>query len=206
VDYGYLKELFCLCLEADYMNTDNMGSYCAMRSDDALYLFFEKSNGIEDWVNNLTYRVAVVEREEKWYCHEGFLSVWKSILPYIEGLISNKEVRKIVSVGYSHGAALALLCHEYVWSVRKDIISECEGYGYGCPRVIYGFVPKEGERWKNFYIIRNIDDMVTHLPPRALGYRHVGKLIEIGKRGLYTAVDAHREENYIYELDKLTSR
>ncbi|MBQ8658695.1 MAG: hypothetical protein IJ506_06125, partial [Clostridia bacterium] len=49
-------------------------------------------------------------------------------------------------------------------------------------------------------LVRNIDDIVTHLPPAVLGYSHVGKLLEIGKKGKYTAVEAHLSENILAEL------
>lgn len=202
INYEYLKQLFISCLEADYVDTEEDGSFAAVRDGDLLYLFFEKSNGVEDWINNLSYHAVSRGRiDDRWFCHEGFLEVFEDILPHIEGLILNKAVRRIVTVGYSHGAALALLCHEYVWYSRPDIRAECESFGFGCPRVIWGTVPKEGERWRSFYIVRNIDDVVTHLPPRALGYRHVGRLVEVGEIGKYSGIDAHRAENYIFELE-----
>ena len=49
-------------------------------------------------------------------------------------------------------------------------------------------------------VVRNIDDIVTHLPPKILGFTHVGKMLEIGKRGKYSSVDAHRPENIMREL------
>ena len=202
IDHEYLKQLFISCLEADYLDTEADGSFAAVRDGDLLYLFFEKSNGIEDWINNLSYHAVSRGRiDDGWFCHEGFLEVFESILPHIEGLIKSATVRKIIAVGYSHGAALALLCHEYIWYNRPDIRAACESFGFGCPRVIWGTVPREGERWRNFYIVRNTGDIVTHLPPRALGYRHVGRLIEIGGVGKYSGIDAHRAENYIFELE-----
>ena len=197
-----MRELFESCLEADYRHVEEGGSYATVRDGDLLYLFFEKSNGWEDWVNNLSYRAMPVEREgERWYCHEGFLAVWKAVLPYLERVLKSPSVRRVITVGYSHGAALALLCHEYVGYSRPDLRGSIEGYGFGCPRVIYGTVPDEGARWREFYVVRNIDDAVTHLPPKFLGYRHVGRLIEIGKRGKYSDIDAHRSENYLRELE-----
>ena len=201
VDSEYLRQLFLTCLEADYKHTDGNGSYATLRDGELLYLFFEKSNGGADWINNLSYRAANRGRlGERWFCHEGFLRVFNDILPEIEYEIADRTVRKIVTVGYSHGAALALLCQEHIWYTRPDVSDDCYAYGFGCPRVIFGTVPREGERWRNFYIVRNIDDLVTHLPPKALGYRHVGRLLEIGRAGKYTAIDAHREENYLLEL------
>ena len=61
-------------------------------------------------------------------------------------------------------------------------------------------MPNENDRWHDFYVIRNIDDAVTHLPPSLLGFRHVGNMIEIGEAGKYSSIDAHRAENYLYEL------
>ena len=43
-------------------------------------------------------------------------------------------------------------------------------------------------------------DIVTHLPPIARGYRHVGKTLELGEAGKYGPVDVHRSENIMREL------
>ncbi|MBQ2293894.1 MAG: hypothetical protein II258_00815 [Spirochaetales bacterium] len=51
-------------------------------------------------------------------------------------------------------------------------------------------------------MVRNIEDVVTHLPPAALGYRHVGKMLEIGAKGRYSDVDAHKAKNIEKELLK----
>lgn len=207
--------LFELCLDAEYVSVEESGSFCLERKGDILYVLFEKSNGVRDWENNLDFasvvhtssnkndKIAVAaysDMDEKWYCHGGFLRVWKSVLPYIEGALLDLEIRRIYCVGYSHGAALALLCHEYLWYNRQDIRESTFSFGFGCPRVIYGSVPREKERWANFYVIRNLDDIVTHLPLRILGYRHVGNLVEIGRRGSYSKIEAHMAENYILSL------
>ena len=57
---------------------------------------------------------VVMNMKIKWRCHRGFLRVWKTIKPYIEQIDFSKA-KKIVVVGYSHGAAIATLCHEYIW-------------------------------------------------------------------------------------------
>ena len=202
MDKKYLSELLSSCLEADYRQVENGGSFALVRDGEVLYIFFEKSNGLEDWYNNLSYKAVSRGRGgDDWYCHEGFLRVFNGVLPYIEGIISSKSVRRIITVGYSHGAALSLLCHEYVWYTREDIRENIEGYGFGCPRVVFGHVENEWERWKGFCVIRNIGDLITHLPPKALGYRHKGRLIEIGEKGKYSPTDAHRAENYTFELE-----
>lgn len=195
-----LLRLFEACLDREYREVENGGSFATLQDGGILYIFFEKSNGEVDWRNNFGYHSVRYPRVgESWFCHEGFLRVWESILPHIRRDIY--EARNgIVCVGYSHGAALALLCHEYVWYKRQGLRERSFGVGFGCPRVIWGRVPQESERWRNFFVIRNLDDLVTHLPPTLFGYRHVGNLIEIGSAGRYSMIDAHREENYISSL------
>ena len=202
MDKKYLSELFSACLEADYIQAKNGCSLSAVRDGDVLYIFFEKSNGLEDWYNNLSYRAVSRGRDgDEWLCHEGFLRAFEGGLPYLKGRIASRSVRRIVTVGYSHGAALSLLCHEYIWYTRADIRENIEGYGFGCPRVVFGSAKGERERWKNFFVIKNIDDLITHLPPSAFGYRHKGNFFVIGKRGKYSSIDAHRPENYTFELE-----
>lgn len=201
LDYKLLCELFEYCLDADYVTVENGGSYSVAVDRDVLYLFFEKSNGAEDWMNNLSYHAVSRGRAlDEWYCHEGFLTVFNSILPYIETYITDARFKSIISVGYSHGAALTLLVHEQIYQMRPDIRDNCYSLGFGCPRVVFGTVRDEGARWRSFYMIRNGVDAVTHLPPRVLGYRHVGNLIKIGENDKYGGIEAHKAENYITEL------
>ncbi len=206
-DGSFLAEMLSRCLYAEYLTVENSGSFAIGREGDSLYVFFEKSDGADDWENNFDFAVTEARREcvrecESWYVHGGFLRVWRSVLPYIEGALLDLSVRRIITVGYSHGAALALLCHEFIWYNRPDIRSNLFGYGFGCPRVIWGRVPMENERWQGFCRIKNYDDIVTHLPPKSFGFRHVGDIINIGVRGRYSRVDAHRAENYIKELTR----
>ena len=87
---------------------------------------------------------------------------------------------------------------------RPDLRDTVAGYGFGAPRVIFGALPPQvAKRWEGFTVIRNIDDIVTHLPPASLGYRHVGELLEIGEKGKYSPTDAHRAENILAELKKI---
>ena len=135
------------------------------------------------------------------FAHGGFLRVWESIKECISEEIQNKYYQKITVVGYSHGAALAVLCHEWIWYHHPTARKNLTGYGFGCPRVLYGCAtPTLARRWERFYVVRNIDDAVTHLPPRIMGYCHVGNLITVGEAGRYSQIDAHRPENYQKEL------
>lgn len=202
-----LEALFRACIGARYRHVENAGDYAIDRTGDSVRIFFEGSNGAEDWLNNFDFPAKAYEDmgAGRWFAHRGFLSVWKAIEPYIAPTVVDLSVGQITVVGFSHGAALAVLCHEYVWYHRPDLRDRLTGYGFGCPRVIWGMLtPRRRARWETFTVVRNLDDIVTHVPPSAIGYTHVGTLLEIGTRGRYSSVDAHRPENYIRELSDLS--
>ena len=198
-----LSELFKRCLYIPYFQTGKSANYSTEIKDDVLYLYFEKSDGENDWRINFDFPAVPYRRMGKtvWFAHRGFLGVWKEIEEKVKDDIFNKKIKGIICVGYSHGEAIAVLCYEYARFNRPDLRKDIYGYGFGCPRVIWGEIPDD--RWQNFTVIRNIDDAVTHLPPTVLGYKHIGKMLEIGKKGRYTPIDAHRFENILNELEKL---
>ena len=198
-----LYELFYRCINIPYSVTGISASYAFEKTEDILYIFFESSNGKNDWNVNLDFPVKAYKREDGkvWFAHRGFLSIWQEIEPMLRYEINDPSLGNIITVGYSHGAAIALLCHEYIWSNRPDLRKKIEGYGFGCPRVLWGRKTSAvKQRWERFTVIRNIDDAVTHLPPSLLGYFHVGKLLSIGQKGKYSPIEAHYEENILNEL------
>ena len=198
-----LRLLFERCLAAQYHQVENAADFAFEREGATLYIYFQQSRGCEDWENNLDFPIKPYRRmgDGCWFAHRGFLRVWKAVEPYIEPIVADRSIKRAVVVGYSHGAALAVFCHEYLWFHRPDLRRRLQGVGFGCPRVVWGALPKGVQsRWKNFTVVRNIDDIVTHLPPAALGYRHVGKLLEIGAKGRYSDWDAHKAKNIEKEL------
>lgn len=160
--------------------------YAVRKEEDKLKIFFQWTHSKLDWKNNFSFAVKPYkDMQIKWRCHRGFLKVWKSIKPYLKENILNPEVKKIEIVGYSHGAAIAQLCYEYVKFNRPDV--DVVGVGFGAPRVFWGFFKKEiKNRFKDFIVVRNGNDIVTHVPPRLFGFRHLGKIFKIGyKKGLF---------------------
>ena len=197
----YINELKCLfkrCISINYIHINGQGSYAYEKIGNTLFIYFEKSNGHTDWRNNLDFPAKA---HSGYFAHRGFLRVWKSLLPYIRNIVINTSPEKILVSGYSHGGALAVLCFEYLWLNYPLLRNSLTGYGFGAPRVIWGFLGNKRHRWDNFTVIRNINDLVTHLPPIFFGYRHVGSLLNIGQKGKYSMIDAHREENILIELN-----
>ena len=200
-----LSALFSRCVTRSYIAAPYSVNYAYDLTDGHLTLYFQDSDGVEDWLNNLDFPAAPLVREGNtaFYAHGGFLRLWSSLLPTIDPLFTDEQVHTVTVAGYSHGAALGLLCHEQAWYRRPDLRLTLRGYGFGCPRVVWGGVTDAVSlRWKGFTVIRNREDIVTHLPPRFLGYTHVGNLLEIGERGQYTPLDAHRPENILRELQR----
>lgn len=200
-----LKKLFGRTLDAPYLQLEeNAASYYAERRGSTLYLFFEKSNGATDWRNNLDFPARPYkEMEDVWFVHRGFLRVFRSLEPHIAPLVSDGRVKAIVLSGYSHGAALALLCHEYCVFHRPDIAPRIAGFGFGCPRVVWGPLKRRvKERFRAFTVVKNCRDLVTHLPPWLLGYRHVGNILHIGRGEEESAVNSHRPDRYIGALSR----
>lgn len=198
-----LKELFRKILRAKYMHLDNDASYCCKREGDTLYIYFEWSNSKTDWLNNFDFPAKPYrDMTNKWYAHRGFLKVWKTIEPYLQAEICDLTVNKIVIGGYSHGAAIAVLCHEYCKFNRPDISESIEGYGFGCPRVVWGFMKKAvKQRFEGFTVIRNGCDLVTHAPPAIFGFRHIGNLLKIGRNKGYKPIESHYASLYSKELE-----
>lgn len=199
-----LDELFYNLNNIKYTHKANGLDYAVKKSGTALYVYFEDSDGALDWEANLDFPA---KHSGAFFAHRGFLRMWESAKPFILEEILNPEVKKIIISGYSHGAALAVLCHEFAYRLRPDLREEIFGYGFGCPRVLWGIKTKMHRKiWKNFTVIKNIDDLVTHLPPAFFGYFHVGEILKIGEKGKYSKIDAHRPESYTKELLKIKNQ
>lgn len=196
-----LSELFSRCLKAQYTRLDGGVDVAFKEENGTLYIYFEDSDGITDWKINLDFPVEFYPLVGI-YAHRGFLRSWKIAQEHLRDIIASAR-GETVCVGYSHGGALALLCHGYIWQERPELRGFLSAYGFGAPRVLWGRQNEKTEKiWRNFTVIRNINDAVTHLPPKSFGYFHPGTLLEIGAHGTYSAFEAHKSENILTELKK----
>ncbi len=205
-----LLELFQKCdRDVQYEETThNEVNYAFEEENDTLYIYFEPSSSKLDWKHNFMFRKRPYKDMKIPYkVHRGFLECWKEIEDIIINRITTSilsdinhpvfKYNKIYIVGYSHGAALAMLCHECCWFHRSDIRNEIKTIGFDGPRVYGGFKVKNSlkERWANFRLIRNHTDIVTHAPPFIFGYTHVGEVIKIGRNKSYGPVKSHYQYN-----------
>lgn len=194
----------CLELEGKYTHVDNDASYYIERHPDCdriLNIFFEWSNGKTDWKHNFDFPAKPYrDMKDTWFCHRGFLKVWKSIEPHIADAIMDPKTTMIYIVGYSHGGAIAQLCHEYVCFHRPDIY--VLSVAIGSPRVYWGPIRKNvSERFDGCYVIRNGRDLVTKLPPALFGFRDICDVVHVGGKGVGPIKD-HFPERYLEILDR----
>ena len=139
-----MVNLFKRCLNAEYIHTAEGGDYAIEIDGSTLYLLFEPSDGLEDWKNNFDFPAQPYkDMTPVWYCHRGFTKVWKAVqdelAPKVDEILSSSEsIKRIVCVGYSHGAALAVLATEDMeWQYGDEYT--VEGYGFGAPRVLWPY-------------------------------------------------------------------
>jgi hypothetical protein len=184
------SKLFINNLYAKYETVGDSVNFAFEEQDDTLYIYFEGSNSITDWVRNfLFFKKPYKDMKIPYYVHGGFLAAWKEVEDIVIAKIteklpnsSNYKWKRIITIGYSHGGALSGLCHECIWFNRPDIRDNIFGIGFESPRFYHGFAVKKQlqERWKNYIVVRNNTDIVTHCPPYLLCYCHVGSILKIG--------------------------
>lgn len=187
-----LSDLFRICDDwHDYQTAGHDVNYKFKEEGDSLYIYFQGSSSIWDWVRNFLFRKRPYKDMKLPYrVHGGFLDAWKEVEDIIIAKVTERERfgawkykwNHITVVGYSHGGALAGLCHECVWYYRPDLRENgLEGYGFEAPRFYAGFRVRKKlrERWEKFTVIRDGTDIVTHCPPVLFGFAHVGNILRI---------------------------
>lgn len=204
-----MKELTQLFREVDhlveYKTVGEDVNYCFQQQDTTLYIYLEPSNGKLDWKHNFMFaKRPYKDMEIPYKVHRGFLKCWKYLEDIVIERINDVNIEEIIIVGYSHGGALSMLCHECCWFHRPDIRDNIWGIGFDSPRVYAGFKVKKAlkERWKQYMIIRNNTDLVTHVPPYIFGYCHVGKMVEIGQGKEYSCIKSHYQDNILQSLNE----
>lgn len=185
-----LSELFKNCYSGiSYEQVGDGVNYAFVEDKERLYIYFQGSSQISDWVRNFLFkRRPYKDMEVPYKVHRGFLAAWKEVKDIIIAKITEKDNdnsykwKEIIIVGYSHGGSLAALCHECTWFYREDLRdSGIYGYAFEAPKMYGGFKVKKElkNRWNHFFIFRTNHDIVTYCPPWIFGYCHVGTIIKI---------------------------
>lgn len=199
-----LSEMFERHLNLNFKEVDPYDvEYFIERNGDELLIDFKWTNNIRKWLINFQFfKKPYKDMERTWYAHNGFLKCFKTVEPYIAIAVGDPTIKKVRIVGYSHGGALAMLAHEFIWFHRPDLRDNLETYAFGAPKVFSGRkIPDElKERWEDFYVVRVKNDIVSYLPPWPI-YTHVGNQIVL-ESDVKNPIKAHYPEVYLDALKK----
>ena len=148
-------------------------NYQFVEEEDTLYIYFQCSNGIIDWIRNFLFKKKVYG---EFKVHRGFLSAYNEVRDIILDKVYSKIYKHVIIVGYSHGGALCTLAVEDIAYHFPQL--DVKGYAFESPRCVSA--KKElRERWKDLIVIRNGSDLITHLPPKLFGFCDLGKMTKI---------------------------
>ena len=126
-----MAELFHRCAyDVVYQQVGDSVNYAFEEdiTNHTLYIYFQGSNSITDWVRNFLFPAKPYKDMGVTYrVHRGFLAAWKTVEDIIIKKVTEIDSpllcfkwKRIVVVGYSHGGALAGFCHECIW-FRDDL-------------------------------------------------------------------------------------
>jgi hypothetical protein len=191
-----VKDIFNFAIYSGWKTAGYDTQYWITERDDDVILSFQGSVSKQDWLHNFDFFAkAYKDQPITWFAHRGFLKLWKAVKDQI--LAEVKSVlkgRKLIITGYSHGAALAVLAHEFFnWHGLAP-----KTYAFGSPRVLWMPSKKIKERFADCLVIRRKGDIVTHIPPRLLGYQHPA-ILEIGQPAAIS-VERHFISDYFLNL------
>jgi predicted lipase len=146
--------------------------------DNVAFISFQGSTSKLDWKQNLDFlQVPYKRMPKKFRVHRGFLNKYKSVRNEIFQKIEQVDSVKIS--GFSQGGALASLLHEdiafnYPGKLLSTVI-------FSSPRVFSWFTPSN--RFRNLLSIRLNRDIITILPFFLFGYKHVGQIKSVNRKG-----------------------
>ena len=171
-----LLELFTNCAyNIHYKQVGDSVNYAFIEQDKrkTLYVYFEGSNSITDWVENFMFTKKVYK---EFRVHRGFYRAYSQVRDLLLNRVYDNNYEKIIVIGYSHGGALCQLALEDLVYHFPQL--DIHGYAFETPRALK-VSKKYKERWKNLTTIRNGNDIVTHCPPKIFGYTDLGTMINI---------------------------
>jgi len=151
------------------------------RGDKIIYICFQGSNGLSDWLHNFLFKPASMEpyRGCGWRVHAGFARVWRSgndtVMEETRAFAERLPDFRAVFCGFSHGGPLAMLAAQN-WHFLTGQKPDC--VIFGSPKLAWGDnAPRVLANAMNLANWINRADAVTAVPPRRWGFRHAAENI-----------------------------
>ena len=191
-----------------------------------LVVVFEGSNGIQDWVDNLNFKMVAITNIKNLKIHNGFFSQFLKIYELLCSLLFLYKDKDVIFTGHSLGAALATIASFYFKYVDRKRNIAC--VTFGSPRVGNGVLTKlfiklvlfswryvsgEDSVTKVPFYLNTFKGLSNWVKPEWISYRHVlikikinqklswiEKLLYIPRKIFGNPMDHAVKENY---LDKL---
>ena len=188
-----VKELYNRQLIGDWTTSGLDVQWRYSKLDDSRGLLeFQCTQTTDDWIENLKFWPHKSKSNAGVYIHDGFYDMWDSVCMKVSAKSSDlNEGDKLIITGYSQGAALAVLAAMSFRYLGMNVTLVT----FGCPRLFWGYVPRQVR--KNLagthYAVRG--DLVTHVPPSLFGYSRGGKCVRIGPKSMIK-VEKHEPVNY----------
>ena len=169
-----LSELFHLCAyDIQYQTIGDSVNYAFLEEGKTLFVFFQGSNSITDWVENFLFAKRLYK---EFKVHRGFYMAYSQARDMLLDKIYNNHYEEVIVVGYSHGGALCQLYLEDLVYHFPEL--KVKGFAFESPRAVK-CSKKYKERWKDLLVIRTNQDLVTHCPPKIFGYTDLGTMLKI---------------------------
>ena len=179
-----LLKLFNTCLDIPYQTIGTNVNYAFKETGDKLEIYFECSNGLQDWLANFDFKKVVYDGLFK--VHRGFYECYYQVRNIILDKVYEKDWKEVIVVGYSHGASL---CGFATQDIRYHFPHlKLFGYAFESPRFVK--VKRELKyMFDDLTVIRNGNDLVTHVPFKFMGFSDVGTMFNI--KGDTSLVEKH---------------
>jgi len=164
-------------------------------------IFILGSNEFMDWMYNLSFplmKTPYKGSNKKIKMHRGFYKSYLLIREDMHKII--KDRKKIIIMGQSFGAAIAtIMALDFQYNFPS---LEIECMTTGSPRVGNGALAASYDKRvpaTTRYVYGH--DIVPLVPFGGWGFKHVGLLIKLGKRGFFPSVKNHLfNKGYLKEL------
>lgn len=184
-----LLDRFNRCNTGPWTSAGLNVQYRIENTEDEISIYFQPTSDTVDWMFDFFFATAPFAG---YRVHAGFLEQWLSIafLPDIMNALNSSK--PITIVGYSLGAALAVLATTV--AERIDPKRKVTGIGFGTPRVFWLNHPSI-----NFTRYNVPLDLVTHLPFVLFGYFPLGRSVKLKNTGGYRGkfwMSHHTPEQY----------
>ena len=150
---------------------------------DYLTIAFRGTDEFGDWIDNL--KIIRKPLDGFMDCHGGFLDATDDIWGDIDDAYKEArthEKRPLFITGHSLGGAMATIAATKLLHESRPFVSV---YTFGQPRVLTeeSAAKFDASKRTHFYRFQNNNDIVSRVPARAGGYKHVGDCIYITSEG-----------------------